>query len=372
MRKLRIPLLIVIALSFTLGVSWGVRLHREREEALGRLRPKNEVTILAYRGLITPELLKTFHSRTGIKARVKEVATPEELWNELESAKAGEGPDVVSLFSYQVPLATQLGRIQTVNLVRLPNMSAISPDFLDLPGDRSLGRVVPVLWGMSGILLNREKAGHLSSWSEVLRDPLLKNKVGLLPSTADFLRLIAPAAEQGEKASIHHLKRSASVWLAQAQLSDHFLSPKSLLVEGSSPLALMISHGESAFKPLNGPEWKFVVPQEKATLWVLSFALGREVKAETESHQFLDFLLDKRTAISLVHDYRQASTNRRIEKENIDPRLKPSYLREFPLNHLVLLQDFSRAREMRDVLSGKTEVSPSPTPSGAGPARPRK
>jgi spermidine/putrescine transport system substrate-binding protein len=369
MQKLRIPLLIVIALSFTLGVSWGIKLHREREEALGRMRPANEVKILAYRGLITPQLLKTFHSRTGIRARVKEVATPEELWNELESSKTGEGPDVVSLFSYQVPLANQLGRIQPVDLTRLPNMSAISPDFLDLPGDRSLGRVVPVLWGLSGMLLDRERAGQFVSWSEILRDPTLKNKVGLLPSTADFLRLVAPV-ESREKTSINHLDRAISPWLGHAKLSNHFLSPKSLLTETDKPLALMISHGESAFKPLNGPEWKFVIPREKATLWVLSFALARDAKAETESHQFLDFLLERKTAISLIHDYRQASTNRRIEQEKIDPRLKPSYIREFPLSQMVLLQDFSRAREMRDALSGAAEASP--TPSGAGPGRRRK
>jgi spermidine/putrescine transport system substrate-binding protein len=354
--------MIVVTLSFAFGVYWGMHLRaKQRAQAGANGLQTKTLRVLSYRGLIDRGLVSAFERRTGITIVLEEVATPEALWERLETSKPGAEIDAVSLLSYQVPLATQLQRIQTVDRGLLKNFGHVSPDFVDLPGDRSHGGVVPILWGMMGVVYDAKKVDEPQSWSQMIANAKLKGKIAL-PSSAIELQRLATATTRTNndpktKAQFNFQKVVPAL-LGNFVLVPDFLSPISLLGSSEPPTAALISHGETVFLDSTGPaKWQFFIPQERATFWILSFAQARESENTIETHAFIDYLLEQDSALKLVRSFRQASANRSLEISSLDERLKPSYLRKVSLGEILFWQDFSRAREIRKLLPPVTAAA---------------
>ena len=346
--------------------------------------------VLTYKNLFSPEmkaeLASDMASYQNSTIEMIEVNTPEELWDKLEKPSPEGAPDVVTLFSYQVPLASQLGWLQPVDRKQVPLIRTIGADFTDLPGDPSLKQVLPILWGVNGMVIDSDAASkaklkELNSWGEVLENPALKGKVGLPNSTITAWRLGAierqlenPADKadaldaegnplpkpksKKAKPQASSLAKALQPWFNFAQFSDSFWSSLPLLKSEEPPILILASSGEMAFAPLNDKQWKFSLPKEKGTFWYLSFALGRDAHDERQAYIFLNAILQKQLSQRFVELTHQASTNTDLEREAIDPRLKPSYLRQIPLNGFILWQDFSRAREVRGIMQDALKNKP--------------
>lgn len=346
---MKIPLIIVIVVSFAFGVGWGIRIHRDREANAGRLKPNVTMRVLSYRGLFSRELVAKFEAEHDLQVQVTEATDPEDLWNKLELHRQPGEPefDVVTLFSYQLPLAFQLGRLQLLDSKKIENWNATSPDFREIPGHPGINSVVPILWGLTGIIYDQRKTDEPGSWPEILKNPKLKGKIALPASTIDVMRLLGPKA-----LSAADLSKPLATIEGAADFAPDFLSPSRLVVDKplARPWLALVSHGETAFAPWRGPEWKFVLPEEGGALWILSLAIHANSRNQAEAYGFMDYVLRKETSEALTISFHQASTNRSLESSQLDARLKPSYLREIPLTKISLWKDFSRAREIRAYL----------------------
>ena len=371
LRTFVIPIAIVILVSFALGITWGLKLRHDREIAIGVAKPSSVLRILTFKNLLRSELIAGYENRSSTKIELTEVGTPEELWERLESTAAKDGYDLISLYSYQIPLAMQMGRIQPIDVSQIKNLDIVSPDFRHLPGDPSLAQAVPILWGLTGLIYNSSQIKDpdtVQSWLEILKNRDFSGKVGLLSSTIDLLRLadLMHASSETSPSSFAMSAGSASVTVQKllqpilslpfVVLASDYLSGSSLLAGTNPPSVMQINHGETAFLPATSQTssaWKFVVPVEGATLWTLDLALTRDAHSVREASSFLDYLLEPGPATQLVNAFHQASTNRELNKSGIDNRLKPSYLRQMPLSQMTVWQDFSRARETRALLKAR-------------------
>lgn len=350
------PASFVVLFAFVLGTFWGMKIYTDRNREAFLEKQKLALKVLTYKNLFSQAQKQEIAQDLGFVVEYVEVETPEELWERLEKPGPNGSPDLISLFSYQVPLAAQLGWLQAIHRNHLPNLENISPDFVDIPGDPSLHQVAPILWGVSGLVQKTEAGLKTPSWREVLDSPKLKGKVGFPNSTMELLRLglaTAPSVVSGAatSAAANGLQKVLQPWFAFAQFSPQFMSATSLAATSNVILA---SHGEMAFAPLKDSDWKFSLPVEDATLWILSFALAREPRDERNAYAFLNAMLDRKQALSFVENFHQASTHRGLESiKTLDPRLKPSYLRQIPFESFVLWTDYSRAREVRTLMAEK-------------------
>lgn len=418
------PALIIISLSFAVGIAggvvWGRKLPQFTPSSLydkisfakadsGAHPP---LRVLTYKGLFTPEMKAELQTEMGnyqsSTIEMIEVDTPEELWEKIEKSGTDKAPDVVTLFSYQVPLASQLGWLQPIDRKQVSLIRTIGADFTDLPGDPSLRQVIPVLWGVNGMVLDRDQAvklkikgisnswptevansgaggdtdssdedHELSAWADIVGNPAFKGEVGFPNSTIIGWRLAnavnntnnnfsgeavsgsgdgedaTPAKakkRKGASSGGSSLAKALQPWLSMGRFSDSFWSAVPLIGAENSPLLILASNGEMAFPPLDKANWKFKLPDEKGTFWYLSFALSRETHDERQAYVFLNALLQKQMSEKFVQATHYASTNLQLERETLDARLKPSYLRSIPLNGFILWQDFSRAREIRGIM----------------------
>jgi spermidine/putrescine transport system substrate-binding protein len=356
--KLLSPASVVVLIAFVFGTFWGLKINSDRSRTAFLEKQKTAVRVLTYRNLFSPELKRELEKDGAFVVDYIEVDTAEELWEKLEKPGANGPPDVITLFSYQVPLAAQLGWLQAIARPRVPNLAFISPDFLDIPGDPSLHQVAPLLWGVSGLVQKAEAGLSRPSWREAVQNPKLKGKIALPNSTAELLRLALSPTSAGIPVAANSLPKILQPWVTSVVFSNQLLSAASLAKEAK---VVMASNGEMAFTPYKNSDWKFSLPDEKATLWILSLALAREPRDEQKAYAFLNAALGATAALELVETFHQASTHRDLEKlKALDPRLKPSYLRQIPFESFVLWTDSSRAREVRALMAGQETPAPEP------------
>lgn len=343
----RITFVSIIFGAVLIGVVWGLHLNRQFFAPEKDPRASGEVIhILTYKGLLSIKLLKDFEQREEIRVKIDEAANPEELWEKLEASVMNSSPkvDLVTLFSFQVPLAIQLARIQPIREEFLPNLTHVSPDFRYFPGEPAFNRVLPLLWGVLGFAYHESTQYPPRSWSDLFNSNRQKGQISL-PSSTSLVSKLGRIFDTGQD-----LRKTISKITSTATIIPNFMSAAAALDTNEKPKIVAIHHGEMAFAPFRSPEWNFVIPEEGGIFWSLVFALHPDSKKIRETHEFLNFLLEFDSAVELSENFRQASTNRQIEASRLDARLKPSYLRQIPLPSLDILRDFSRARELRELL----------------------
>jgi spermidine/putrescine-binding protein len=328
MRGLKIPVLIVVALSFAFGVLWGLKIRHDHASSSGqRLNSKNRISILAFKGLLSAQWMQRFEMDTGIGIELMEAKDPEDLEIKIQASSEKNPVDIVSFYSSQLARLHALDQLQPVDLSKLSNGSNVSTDFLDLPGEMSLRSSVPTHWGLTGFAINTTNFSTLPhSWREISEAAELMQKTCLLGSTAEFFRLTTSTGTQTSK------------W-AQAKVSTEFSTVTPL--EGSRAICTIaqVSLGEMAFPPFDGSQWKFVSPSEKLSLWILAWSTTRQTRDQAAAKIFLNYILAPKSARSLSENLRASSTNRTLEESELDARLKPSYLRQIPLDQFVLLSE---------------------------------
>lgn len=348
--RTRLSTVFLILGAIAIGIFWGLRIQRESLNAstVSEHRKKLTLRVLSYPGLLSEKLLDDFKNRYEIDVSVHIEENPEKLWEHFESSVTIEPEDfdLVTFFSYQIPLAAQLDRLHPLDEGLLKNISSVAPDFRDIPGETAFREAVPVLWGLVGFAQPQDLKKPSYTWIDALKQASAKNKTGFPSSTTLFWHLSEISRSSKD------LTKSVNSLLSHSVLTPDFLSAKALLKEEdkNTPSLIVVNHGEMAFEPLRSSHRKFVLPEDGAFFWTLSIAIHPRMKNSEAAYTFLDFVLEREAAIELAGSYQQASTNRTLEPVNLDPRLKPSYFRDVSLSHLNMQRDFNRARELREIL----------------------
>lgn len=391
----------IVAAAVGLAAWWAITTWKGQRLATNNKVPSGAVTLrlLSIQGILPPTLVERFQSETGVHLAIDEVATADEIWTrilETETPAGGgrddlgtdtdtEGEsaaatsrlyDVISLFSFQAPAAIRMDRLANLDFRHFSNRAALSADFTDLPGVTGAHRFIPLLWGLTGFLFDATqwKQGF-PSWESVFAEPKLKKKIHLLDSPIDILYLLArrfPDSkglelfehEGGPDEYIGELKKMLTKLAADTRLLNSSpFATATIHAESELPRdgsVIQIAHGEAAslVGEKNGLKnsWQFVVPEEKALMWILSYAITEGTPHMKEAVQFVDFLLDRQVALQLTQASRQASANRFVEdQQDLHPWLKPSYLRQVPLNRIHMIHDFHAGLALRAAIQSIRE-----------------
>ena len=369
----------LITLAIAIGAGLGSQIYLHRHALKNEVVPPRRLEVLSMKGLLSQSFLDAFRKRTGLIFTITESATPEELWNRFLAQPSNDHQpfDVVALFSYQLRLAEQSGHLQLIDTRKIRRFYDTSPDFIETIGtdpltnssdnrrDPSLVWAMPILWGAESLFYNSKKTHAPISWAEALKENHSSSKVGVPRSVIDVEWLAGSTGRfSGQPPiAVNHASRPAemdkalSALFSSIRLSGNFLFPTDLLAKKKPPAVLMMSHGQAAFAPFKDSDWKVATVPEGELLWTLSFAIDKDAKNIDPAYVLLNDLLRAESATQLAESYQQASTNRLLESTNIDLRLKPSFLRQFPLDKIDFVKEISRADELRATLDASVERS---------------
>ncbi len=343
----------LVILAALIGIGIGL-LRIERQKRRLSLRAQSNLKILSLRGILSPELRELFEKSSGSKISLTEVENSEDILPQLSESAF----DAVILFENQISQAVQSGLIQSGGVLAnsfLQDLANVPTDFSDFSGRPNSKNVLPILWGVTGyaqLSAATAEAPSCTLWVAWLQNAKAERSrvLGLPNSTREIEHLAdcASARTGGGPTVFSSSNAELNHWATRIQLSASELSAAEFTNTATPPQFVVTSHGSMAFAPLK--EWKFSTRSDESELWILEVALTTATKNQKAVTEFFDFLSSHEASRMLIDFTHQASPNRLVEKDELDPRLKPSYLRQIPLTQYHLRPESPRAGEIRKYL----------------------
>jgi spermidine/putrescine transport system substrate-binding protein len=130
---------------------------------------------------ISPEVIADFEKDSGIKVKLDNYGTNEEMLAKIQAG--ADGYDIVFPSIYMQNIMSSLGFLQSAKLKSLPGYANIDPQFFKAETDKTNDFCMPYNWGTTGLLVNKAltKGYDVTSWKIVFEPPpALRGKIAML------------------------------------------------------------------------------------------------------------------------------------------------------------------------------------------------
>lgn len=271
------------------------------------------IRVYNWNDYIAPQVLKDFEQQTGIRVDYRTYTSAEELLKVIDS---GEAVDVVVPSHNNLPELIRAGKLQPLDLARLPNRKHLDPQLMSkLAGvDPDNRYAVPYLWGAVGLAVNgpqAEKAfgGPLpNSWA-VLFDPAQSKRLsscGMSVLDAPDEALSVLMTYQGRslaRTAPSRLKRSAEV-LAGLRPNLRYIDSERYIedLNKGNLCVAMAWVGDALNAAAAGQPVRFVVPDEGSVLFIDNLAIPKSANRADLAHRFIDFLMQPEVAARITSE----------------------------------------------------------------------
>nr|WP_239482218.1 extracellular solute-binding protein [Pseudomonas insulae] len=251
---------------------------------------------------IAPQVLTDFEKETGIRVDYHTYSTIDEL---LDALAKGEAIDVAVPSNDNLAELIKAGRLQPLDLTRLPNRQHLDKQLLsklaaDDPGNRY---ALPYLWGAVGLAVNQPQAeaafgGALpESWS-LLFDPTQSKRlagcgISMLDAQAEVMAILLNY--QGLTPT-----RSSPRQIERAGQALETLSPQLRYVDSAryiddlkqGKLCLALAWiGDALAAADAGQPVRFMVPAEGSSLFIDNLVIPASARRADLAHRFIDYLM---------------------------------------------------------------------------------
>ena len=287
---------------------------------------ENTLNIYAWGGIIPHEVITQFERETGVTVNLSTYDSNETLYAKLKANKHNRY-DIILPSSYLVSRLQRHHKLLVLDKQHLSNIKNINPYFMHQPYDPTNKYSIPLIWGTTGIIIQKNRIQPTPQTWAALWNPKFKNKLLLLDDTREIfsialLRLGYPAND------------SDSVHIHQAFESLRNLLPNIKLFASEGIQALIIDEEVSVAVAWNGDAIKaeqenenitFVYPKEGFVIWVDCLAIPKDAPHPDLAYQFINFMLRPDIARTLAMLQGHALTN----QEGI--KLLPSEIKNNPM-----------------------------------------
>lgn len=273
----------------------------EVKSAVGSPTSNKEVNLAIWSNYLPDEVQQRFFEATGIKIRVANFASNEELLAKVQSGAAGI--DVAVPSDYMVEVMVKLGLLLPIDATKIPNQSGLDPKLLKQPFDPENKFSLPYAWTTAGFAVNHDLyKGTLKSWRHLLTNKDLAGKFSLL----DDVREVAAAALKMNGHSANSTIQS-EIDAAKATLKDAKKRVKMYRSDTIDPLvnkeiAAAHSYSSDALKAAEKTNGKieFILPEEGGTRAIDNVVILKTAAHLENAHQLINFLLSKESNVAFV------------------------------------------------------------------------
>lgn len=278
------PLAAWILVAFTLVASFGCTRNSTSDEKV--------VNLAIWANYLSPEMQEKFTTETGIKLRVSNYSSSEELLAKLQSGASGI--DVAVPSDYMVGVMIKLGLLEPIESEKVPNRAGLDPALLKLEFDPVNRYSIPYSWIVTGIGINRDLfKGKVESWKSLLAEKELTGKFSLL----DDVRETTAAALRANGASINTTS-AEDLAKAEALLKDVRGRVKMFTSDVIDPLVkkeVAVAQGYSSdilqAAKNSANKIEFVLPTDGGSRALDNLVIVKGSKHAREAHELINFLL---------------------------------------------------------------------------------
>ncbi|MGK5081908.1 spermidine/putrescine ABC transporter substrate-binding protein [Bdellovibrionota bacterium FG-1] len=269
------------------------------------------VNLAIWSNYVSPELIKDFEKKTGIKVQVANYSSNEELLAKLQAGASGY--DVAVPSDYMIFAMIKLGLIRELDRTQLSNFKALDAKFLNKSFDPGNKFSVPYDWGTTGIAVNRTLyKGEIKGWKNLFTNPDLAGKFSLL----DDVRETIGAAMKQLGFSLNsrnpdELQKAKELLLKNRGRVKSFTSePMMPLTNGETAVAHAYLSDALQARRATGGKIEYIIPEEGCTLWIDNLVIPTGAQHLAEAHAFIDFLLEAKSNVSTVMSVLVAPANK--------------------------------------------------------------
>lgn len=269
-----------------------------------------ELNIYIWSNYLPDDVIAEFERRYDAKLNVELYDSNEALLAKLQSG--GAAYDIVVPSDYMVTVLREQGLLQELNLDSLTNFSNLDPQFVGLPFDPTNQVSVPYMWGTTGLAYRKDKiAEPVDSWAS-LWDPRYRDRIAMLDDVREplgaALKFLGNSENTVDPAEI---QAAAMLLIEQKPLVKAYDSGgfDQMLLSGDAWIAQAYS-GQIAKAIADDPNIGYVIPKEGCTIFVDNACIPRNAKNKELAHEFINFVLEAKTAAAIANDTGYSSVNK--------------------------------------------------------------
>lgn len=280
----------------------------------------NTLVILNYGKYIEESVLDQFTKETGIKVKLEEYESPEEMYTKFSAGSINY--DLVCTSDYMVERLINEGKVSEINFDDFEYYKNLDPSIIEASQifDPENKYSMPYFYGTLGILYNTTMVSdeEVSTWN-VLWDEKYKDTIIMQNSVRDSftpaLRLLDYDINTTDE---KQLNDALDLLIKQKPLVYAYYVDETgdEMAMGNAAMALVYS-GEAAYAMELNDDLSYSVPEEGSNLWIDSWFMPKFCHNTEYAEKFLDFLC--REDIGMLNfDYVYYATPNLAVKENLD------------------------------------------------------
>ena len=332
---------------FTIALAAGLCLFASSAHA-------ENLVISNWDGYMAPDAVEQFNNSTGNSAELVLHATNEEIMGKLLASK-GKGYDLVFVSSPFAEILHNLGLAEELDHSKLPNMSNLYDQAMNLEHDKGNQFSVPYAWGTTGLCYRSDLvAGTPDSWLDLLQpsDDLAKKTTML--STDRWLLGAGQLAkgysvnetDAGKMAEVRDLLIEAKRTLLAYDDTTFY----SKLVSGEAEL-VQAWDGWCNYGIGENSDIKYIIPREGSDLWVDTMVILKNSEHKDAAYAFVNYMLEEQT-----HRWAAENILYKVPNEAAMSGLDPSLIETFP-NMGITPEQLLSYEQLRDVGDSQRDYS---------------
>jgi spermidine/putrescine transport system substrate-binding protein len=254
--------------------------------------------------------LDDFKAATGIEVQMDLFADNDELFAKLREGNPGY--DVIVPTNDFVERMKTAGMLVPIDHDRIPNMSNISPLFLDAEFDPGREFSLPYMWGTMGIGYNKNAvSAPVDSWKVLYDSDEYSGRMSLLSESSDVLQMcLKYLGHSLNSTDPAHYRQAEEMIIAQKPHIKVFApdNGQDLLASGEVDIA-QEWNGDIAQLMTEDDAFTYVVPKEGGLVWQDCLCIPTGAPHPDNAHAFINYIFDAEAGAAIADFIQYATPN---------------------------------------------------------------
>jgi spermidine/putrescine transport system substrate-binding protein len=274
--------------------------------------------------------LDQFTEETGVQVRYIEDVNDNDEWFGKNRAALSQGKaidrDITVLTDWMAGRMVRLRYVQELDKSAMPNASNLAESLASPSFDPSRDFSMPWQSGLSGIGYDPDKAGEITSISQLLDDPKLKGKVTFMTEMPDtmgmMMQLDGADPSEVDPAAFDKAIERLQAAVDSGQIRQFTGNDYAGMLAKGDIWACMAWSGDMVQLQLDNPNLQFRIPDEGGMIWTDNMLIPTGGDVFTAS-TFMNFVYDPKIAaqIAAYVNYICPVTGAKEEAAKIDEEL---------------------------------------------------
>ena len=253
----------------------------------------NFLVVLNYGKYLDASALKMFEQETGIKIKLEEYESPEEMYTKFSAGSISY--DVVRTSDYMVERLIHEGKMAPIDFSSFSYYKNLNPAILAAAEvfDPQNQYSMPYFYGTLGILYNTTMVSEKETeswnilWDDRYRDTIIMQN-SVRDSFVPALRLLGRDINTEDETD---LRDALSLLVEQKPLVYAYYVDETAdeMIAGNAAVALVCSGAAATAMEANA-DLSYTVPKEGSNLWIDSWFIPKSCTNQTNALKFLNFL----------------------------------------------------------------------------------